>query len=970
MSVKTHREQGMALVTALLVLVLVSSMIVGLAWMVMTDQRLGNNNSDRQRAFYAAEAGMESMAAALAAQFNASPVVSKADVNTIMATTVPADMTGSGIQYISHSTNALCGANGYCMTFTPDAFGNPAATTHTILTGQNAGLVGLLTPYTLQVTAVTPQGSEVKLQRIVQTAAIPIFQFGMFCQTDCDFFAGPDFNFGGRLHSNGNIWLAEGGTLTLSDKVTAAGEIIRSNLENGYPTATNYAGTVNITTNPGSGTYAALGLNQGSINGPNTYGGPYGSLNEPTFGNLASSTYNKNIGVKETGIVPLNVGIATPSIGGQSIDLIRPPVPGELVSNPGKLEERYYGLPATSLRILLSDYGASGDCTTSDILALPLISAGNPVDLKTLATAPPAGTYPLPTSDAQSGAGYTPNPSPTVPMPYPNVSDGYWATAGSPLVTGCIKIDYQVKAGGAYTDVTNEILKLGFTGRNLNPGWYTNSMNGAVHKNALGLLPPFRPYLPTSQVAASPCNDPSGNAVIRLARVRDNPSTGTAVNPCANGLITVANPGTDFWPNVLYDTREAILRDNALPANFLSPTGQEPLGGAMYYVELDLTNLARWFTGVIGASGTNAINTSGYTVYFSDRRGNRLDPNSPPSVGPAPAKTGGYGYDDLVNPADTNGCPNNALDAGEDLEGDFNSGWDTTPVLRTYGTAFSGASAPAGVNSLAPLNVSILLPKVLPLPVTPAEPLLAATTNVTATTVFALNPYPNCNTKTSLWPGAVPQDPRDMRENFPLFFRRALKLVNGGSINLGVCDTVNCGLTIASENPVYVQGDFNALPNGNFGGTHIAASILADAVTLLSNNFNDVNTFAFPYTLGSRLAVTTTYRVAVMGGKGIPFAQPAGTGNDFGTDGGAHNFLRYIENWGGQTLWYRGSIVSLFYSHQAIGTFKCCNTVYSPPTRGYNFDTEFLTPSLLPPQTPMLRSLNTISMTQMDLSTQ
>jgi hypothetical protein len=44
--------------------------------------------------------------------------------------------------------------------------------------------------------------------------------------------------------------------------------------------------------------------------------------------------------------------------------------------------------------------------------------------------------------------------------------------------------------------------------------------------------------------------------------------------------------------------------------------------------------------------------------------------------------------------------------------------------------------------------------------------------------------------------------------------------------------------------------------------------------------------------------------------------------------------------------------------------------VYSPPTRGYNFDTEFLTPSLLPPQTPMLRSLNTISMTQMDLSTQ
>jgi hypothetical protein len=53
-----------------------------------------------------------------------------------------------------------------------------------------------------------------------------------------------------------------------------------------------------------------------------------------------------------------------------------------------------------------------------------------------------------------------------------------------------------------------------------------------------------------------------------------------------------------------------------------------------------------------------------------------------------------------------------------------------------------------------------------------------------------------------------------------------------------------------------------------------------------------------------------------------------------------------------------------------VGLYKCCNTVYSPPSRQYTFDTQFLTPNLLPPQTPMLRSINTISMTQMDLSTQ
>lgn len=32
-------------------------------------------------------------------------------------------------------------------------------------------------------------------------------------------------------------------------------------------------------------------------------------------------------------------------------------------------------------------------------------------------------------------------------------------------------------------------------------------------------------------------------------------------------------------------------------------------------------------------------------------------------------------------------------------------------------------------------------------------------------------------------------------------------------------------------------------------------------------------------------------------------------------------------NWGGQTLNYRGSIISMFYNRQAVGIFKCCTTV-------------------------------------------
>jgi hypothetical protein len=45
---------------------------------------------------------------------------------------------------------------------------------------------------------------------------------------------------------------------------------------------------------------------------------------------------------------------------------------------------------------------------------------------------------------------------------------------------------------------------------------------------------------------------------------------------------------------------------------------------------------------------------------------------------------------------------------------------------------------------------------------------------------------------------------------------------------------------------------------------------------------------------------------------------------------------------------------------QAVGTYKCCATVYGALTRNYAFDTDFLTPALLPPNTPMFRDMNAV----------
>jgi hypothetical protein len=286
-------------------------------------------------------------------------------------------------------------------------------------------------------------------------------------------------------------------------------------------------------------------------------------------------------------------------------------------------------------------------------------------------------------------------------------------------------------------------------------------------------------------------------------------------------------------------------------------------------------------------------------VFFSDRRNNRDRSN---------LETGEYGFEDFVNPTSGTGVPNGTLDAGEDV--------NASGALDSYGQ-FPSTNGTSGqvVDGLFPLDAN-------------ARP-------------------------TTLIKGAQAQ------VNRAILFRHALKLVNGNTIAAnGVT-----GLTIASENPVYVQGDWNAA-GGNFNGAHAATSVVADAVTLLSTAWNDNISFTQPYTPANRnRGVQSWYRLAIIGGKGMSFAQPNGTATDFGTDGGAHNFLRFLED-SDHAVNYRGSIATFFYSRQAVGTYKCCATVYSAPGRAYGFDIDFLTPSLLPPNTPVFRDMNAVGFSQ------
>ena len=341
-----RRDSGIALLTTLLLMLLMSSLLVGFVLLISSGQKLSGYNNDYSKAFYAAEAGMEKLTADIGTLFDTNYSPTGAQINGSQTTAPPS----SGINYVQYNGNS-----GYMISFPTDTNGNPLATTNVIDSGTYAGMTALQTLYTLSVTARTTSGSEVKLQRTTQTVGIPMFQFGVFSSTDLSFFPGPSFSFGGRTATNGNLFLASsGGSLTLSQPVTAYLNVIRTNLSNGFPTtAGSYAGSVNVFN--GSGT-RPLAFTEGSLTGT------IGSSANPNWSSisLGSANYAGNLRDGATGANQLNLGIVLLGNGTtQPVDMIRRPVVNE---NVAVTNLRYFA--QASLKILLSD-------NSTDISSLP-----------------------------------------------------------------------------------------------------------------------------------------------------------------------------------------------------------------------------------------------------------------------------------------------------------------------------------------------------------------------------------------------------------------------------------------------------------------------------------------------------------------------------------------------------------------------------------------------------------------------
>ena len=890
----TSSQRGIALISALLLLMLMSALAVAVLYSVNTEQRLQKTDTGNNLAYYGAEAGMEKIMVDLDSLYarNAAPTW--------------CDITGLQTLYPTAAEIGVSYSQ-YRITILPDPPGPPTDCSppdwriQPISHGDSEGLIAQIIPLTLQVTADRPGGEQVSMVRQVEVALIPVFQFGVFSESDLSFFPGPAFDFKGRVQTNRNLFLASETSLTFHSYIRARGNIVRDRLANGEGTVAQgrtepvYVPTASNGCSPNTDAASSCRelkvtpQNEGSsIGGPTpTYGGT-GADN----GNWATIASNYNgLLLASPDVKPLTMAFVQSGVN--PIEILRRALPADTTA---LRDSRLYN--QAQIRVLLSD----------DPAELPF-GAADANNIRLANVAPYNNGVPVPgASGTYFAEGKTPAP--------PGESAATWPTpvvtppllpggATWNLLDGYLRVEIR-RTDGTFLPVTREWLELGFARRANSRGASATLVSGAGteagHPNAILLL---------QQQA-----DRDGNGTVETAElVRDTPSP-----PGTNSRVRGDKTRTNWYPINFYDAREGERRE--LPQPNASTNCR--VGGVMNVVEIDVRNLQRWLNGTIGANGrlTEQVSQNGYVLYFSDRRGMLPNPNA------GNVKNGEYGFEDVINPAAASGASNNTLDTGEDV--------NANTLVDTWGQNNLGFGFGAGKSG---------------------DP----------------NKTVDCMTVA--------------RKNWISGARHAVRLVNGTQGNLPVRwdpDHVGGGgFTLASENPAYVWGDYNANVANcsncgdpklwNFTGNHASSAVIADTVSLLSNGWTDLESFNSPTNIAGRGATTTYYRVAIASGKNINFPKPAWGGapaipNDFGTDGGVHNFLRYLEDWspGGvnQTSYYMGSMVSLYYSQYATGVFKCCGTVYSPPNRNYAFDLDFQDLTKMPPGTPKFRDVVDIGFQQ------
>ena len=902
-------ERGAALVIALMVLVLLMGFVALAISKTSTETIVTNNDISESKTYAASEASLENLTRDFVDLFEVKLVPTQADINTI-------------------SASAPQGFPDY--TFQNEIVKTKESESIVLTGGTYGGLSAVRDSWEIK-TFATHRSSDVKVEvrRRFFSDRIPIFQFGAFYEDDLEVHPGPYFTFGGRVHTNKNLFVVAFNEVHFNTKVTAVGEVVNDILKSGRTLDSDDLNNVFVA--DASGTEQELLTGEASVicdgSGTNVF------ASEPDMphckkNNSWPSQKAKFQGNLESSVAPLNLPLTK-----ANTDLIEMFKRGK---NIGDLHN--FGGILTAVNSATRDTALASRERFANKSGLRVSLSDSQGKLPGCAVVASGASCGVRLDGALgSSIGYQP-----VAM-----TDGYQATplnATRMAVSGreiWIKIEtVSISVGNPAPitqDVTQDILSLGVTerapiGSDLKiSGYSSNADSRSVVK--LQRFSMEGPNIPDSGSTSYTTNYTLGgvsqNLVVRYADVDTDPSSGcptdSSVPRCtprdsfsspypsssaASGATNsnensahlkwadINGSGYKFaivpFPIQMYDQREGRPNDDASDATSNFGSTNVPAAGVMSVIDIDVANLRRFLNGDF--DGLLPLTTP-----FAVAKGSSLRSADIPEVG---------GW--VLYVSDRRG--------DHDFDGEYDME-DINPdgILQFY----------EDVNANGILERDFL------------------------------NEAPS-------YTESVPRGQAATADH--KYYRRVVRLINGTTLP-GRYDAANPsntkGFTVASENGIYVQGNYNATgagisttsaptPPENYYPkdtvNHIPASVSGDAVMILSNSWSDANSFVNPFTLNSRVASNTVVRFAMISGDSI-------TANGR-PNLGIHNFKRFLETWSGKRLNYSGSLINLFVSRNNSGSAKCCSTVYSPPTRDWTFDNTFLDPNRLPPGTPFIYSVS------------
>lgn len=957
-------ERGAALAIAIIMVAILSVISLTALAFSSSEARIAGSDLQRTRTFYATSSSIEKMTNDFSDLFSKKMRPLPEDLSVI-ANNQPQALVDEGFSFkqkLEEDKERLAE-----MQATQKLASNVYPRVN-IPEGPFAGLYATIIPYKISsIGSYGATATEVKLEREFNNYLVPLFQFGIFSNRDIEINPGVQMIFNGRIHSNENVFALS--NVKFLNRLTMAGELVRdsdvggaSNVLTGKPNVYIQVGALNVKIDKGSvqpdGGGVVGGPNfSGSTSGTRGYfpGRPDGIANglwETTSvmsANGAADRFGGQILTGTTGAKQLKLPL---QLEGSSVaELVKRSLHSDSDIVAGS---RYH--TKSQVRILIDDLTAGSGA--SNVAGIP---AGKGVVLRNDA----GGFKPLALNggsalrrvdnfgsyqDSMPIQQYLPDSSLQIAKTVRGVKNFAETFGGDYIPQGAgfearILIEV-VKPDGTTVDVTSEILSMGMT---------EGEPNGIVYLQR----PLWAAYTQGSR-------DRSGNNfdLVNLTRNSRLIADGEIPDPTPHLDSSRGFISTDI---LSFDT-EAILSRDAVPMgwqNEIVPINVYNVREGWYrsemsefdiyergmtsVVEINARNLAKWLDGLYDnnlLSGTNAVSTNikgdeGYVVYISDRRGDKVKAEYL-NDGSSYASTNG-----IVDNEDVYG-PNGALDEGEDV---IDFGWD----------ADKGGASKKGT----------LQKDTSELPDTGAVWDLSSTSRQAR------------SNEVMRW------------RNPTNYFRRAVRLFDSETLSFSAAAgklSPSKGITIATENMLYVWGSYNTLGvssipaggatlnDGSYLGAQIPASLVCDAIFPLSKTWFDGLSSLYPEGSSQGRAVkgfayrmaddnltnitqSTAVRAAIIAGTTASAltAKPGRDVNGLRKAGGTTNFPRFLEIWnmGGGTArpWsYTGSINPLYYSTQAVSQWEnATSIVYMPPIRNWSFDSTFLNPNKLPPGTPFFQ---------------